>query len=53
MTRLTPIALLALNLVAAANVSSQEIRWHDNYGAAMEEVQRTNKPMLLAFRCVP
>ncbi len=54
MKRFTPIALLALGLVVAGSeVLAQEIRWFDNYGAAMEEATRTNKPLLISFRCVP
>jgi hypothetical protein len=45
--------LLTLAVIAASPVLAQEIRWHDNYPAAMEEATRTNKPLLVSFRCVP
>ena len=48
-----PLALLALASVAATNALAQDIRWHDNLPAAMEEAKRTDKPLWVSFRCVP
>lgn len=53
MKRLARFSLIALGLVLAVDVLAQDIRWHDNYDAAMEEATRTNKPLLVSFRCVP
>lgn len=46
-------AFAALVMLGSAGAGAQEIRWHDSYQAATEEAVRTNKPLLVSFRCVP
>ncbi len=34
-------------------VNTNKIFWHEDYRLAMQESERSGKPLLLAFRCVP
>lgn len=54
MKRFGPVVLAACCLVVAGSeVCAQDIRWFDNYSAAMEEAVRADKPLFVSFRCVP
>lgn len=53
MKPLSIFLLLAPAMLLATAALAQEIRWHENYSEAMEEARRTNKPLLVSFRCVP
>lgn len=47
---LIAIAAMCLGMPAAV---AQDIHWHTDYKAALEEARAANKPILLAFRCAP
>jgi hypothetical protein len=36
---------------AFSSQAPDEIRWLDNYGEAIREAKRTQKPVFLEFRC--
>ncbi len=45
--------LLAAPTAGGQRVAEGGIPWYDNYDDALAEAQRTNKPLLVEFRCVP
>jgi len=40
-----------IGTVAVAAASPDEVPWLDNYGNAIREAKRTQKPIFLEFRC--
>lgn len=52
-----PIATLlfvfALWLVASPLAAQDDLYWFDNYAEALQEAQRTGKPIFLEYRCEP
>jgi len=50
---LAALACAASCLWAPALAAADELFWHTNYADAIEEAQRTKKPIFLEFRCAP
>lgn len=47
------IACLLGLIAGSAPAQTGGIRWLDNYGEAIREAKRTQKPIFLEFRCEP
>ena len=45
--------ILACALWPAPSMAQDEVNWLDNYGEAIREAKRTQKPIFLEFRCEP
>lgn len=45
--------LIALSLLALSASAQDGLHWFDNYKDALAEARRSQKPVLLEFRCEP
>ncbi len=47
------IASALLAVISTVAIAENTIDWHEYYEHAVEEAQRTGKPIFMAFRCAP
>jgi hypothetical protein len=40
-------------LSTGAWAQAEDMKWHTEYQAALQEARESGKPLLVAFRCIP
>jgi len=50
---LSAVYIVAMVFGFASQAHAENLPWHTDYTAALQEARDTGKPLLVAFRCIP